>query len=71
MHRSEPGRVAAEDARDRRHAQRLDVLPLQRRASTPSSTNCAKAAPREIASSPSAPVPANRSSTRAPPTGSP
>ncbi len=35
------------------------------RASAPSSTNSAKAAPRDSASIPSAPVPANRSSTRA------
>ena len=44
---------------------------ISARASAPSSTNSAKAAPRDIASSPSAPVPANRSSTRAPVTGSP
>ena len=36
------------------------------RASAPSSTNSTNAAPRDSASKPSAPVPANRSSTRAP-----
>jgi len=41
------------------------------RASTPSSTNKAKAAPRDSASMPSAPVPAKRSSTRASSIGSP
>jgi hypothetical protein len=40
-------------------------------ATRPSSTNTAWAAPRDNASSPSAPVPANRSSTRASLIGSP
>ena len=41
------------------------------RAVVPSSTKQQKAAPRDSASSPSAPVPAKRSSTRAPVSGSP
>jgi hypothetical protein len=66
---AEPCRVAAKDP-----APSPSVSTFWRmsaRASAPSSTNSAKAAPREIASMPSAPVPAKRSSTRAPLTGSP
>jgi len=42
---------------------------MSARASASSSTNSANAAPRDTASSPSAPVPAKRSSTRAPAIG--
>ena len=59
-----------------RHRRQLPHLHQHRRrrrprASAPSSTKSALVAPREIASRPKAPVPANRSSTRAPVTGSP
>src|SRR5579864_9537830 len=55
MRRAELGGVAAKDAGH----------------SAASSTNSVNAAPRDSASMPSAPVPANRSSTRAPLIGSP
>ena len=65
--RAEIGGIAAEDLGDAGEAQRLDVAADEARAPRrSSSTNRQKAAPRDSASRPSAPVPANRSSTLAP-----
>jgi hypothetical protein len=58
-------RVAAHDRR-RRRAERVDVGAAARAAGGARSTKVTCAAPRESASRPSAPEPANRSSTRAP-----
>ena len=76
--RETPARTARSDAPGRDRWRRGDRLLSRRRgpsastllrssarASAPLSTNSANAAPRETASMPSAPVPANRSSTRA------
>ena len=81
--RETPARTAPSDAPGRDWWRRGDRLLSRRprpsastllrssaRASAPLSTNSANAAPRDTASMPSAPVPANRSSTRAPSIGS-
>ena len=69
--RAEPGGVAAPDLADAAEPERLDILAQQRAGLGAVSTNSANCAPRDSASMPSAPVPANRSMTRASSTGSP